>query len=400
MTKRFLIVFFLGFSSGLPLALVTSTLQAWFSDSGMSIAATGFLSLLGFPYVYRFLWSPLLDRFELCHRLGKRRSWISVTQILMALGFNVLAWCSPQTTPILMALIGLVLASLSATQDTAIDAHRTEFLPVDEYAMGVSLAMVGYRLAMLLSGGATLIMATYWGWAWTYRSMGAIFALMVLVTLWSPEPSTRRFSTHSIKDLFFFPLKNLFQKSGFIELCGFIISYKFAESLTTTTSGIVMPFLIQAMHFPLETIGYVNKVIGVVAIVLGGILAGWLLLRWSIWRALMIFGLLQAFTNLFFIQLAISGPSLFWLILAVSTDNLMAGMGSTALVALLMRFVDKQYTASQLSMLVAFAMIPRVFSGPIGACLQTYFGWVGLYQIGFFASFLFIPFLRRLRSQI
>lgn len=400
MFKRFIIVFFLGFSSGLPLALVSSTLQAWFADTGMTVAATSCLSLLGFPYVYRFLWAPLLDRYSLSSKFGKRRSWICVMQGLLACGFNILAWCSPQTTPILMAVIGLILASLSATQDTVIDAHRTEFLPADEYAMGVSLAMMGYRLAMLLSGGVALILAEHIGWAWTYRLMGIVLSLLALVTIWSPEPSKLSFSSHSFTDLFLQPLKNLIQKPGLLCLCGFILTYKLAESFTTTTSGIMMPFLIQAMHFSLETIGYVNKIIGVIAIVMGGLLAGLLLMRWSLWRALLVFGLLQALTNAFFIKLAIGGPNLVWFILAVSADNLAAGMGSTALVALLMRFVDKHYTATQLSMLVALAMIPRVFSGPIGAYLQAHLGWVGLYETSFVIAFLFMPFLWKLRSSL
>lgn len=400
MFKRFIIVFLLGFSSGVPLALVSSTLQAWFADAGMSVVATGCLSLLGFPYVYRFLWAPILDRYSLWPSFGKRRSWMLATQVLLIVGFNLLAWCSPETSPSLIAILAFILASLSATQDTVIDAHRTEYLHEKEFGLGASLAMSGYRIAMLITGGLALVVASTWGWALTYRLMGALMSFGILATCWSPEPSRFSPPSHSFRDIFWGPFKSLLQKPGIWVLCGFIISYKLAESFTTTTSGIVMPFLIQEMKFSLATIGYVNKVLGVVAIVLGGLFAGLILLRWSLFRALFVFGLLQALTNALFIKLALNGQSLMWLSIAVASDNFAAGMGSTALVALLMRFVDKHFTATQFSMLVALAMLPRVLSGPIGAYLQSHFGWVGLFQIGFLSAFLFIPFLWRLRKYI
>ena len=134
MNKRLLIVFTLGFSSGLPLALISSTLQAWFSDTGMSVLATGSLSLLSLPYVYRIAWGPLLDRYSLLP-LGKRRSWMLVMQGFLLSGFNTRAWFSPTTSPQLMMALGFLMASFSATQDIAIDAHRAEYLPENEHAM-------------------------------------------------------------------------------------------------------------------------------------------------------------------------------------------------------------------------------------------------------------------------
>ena len=129
MNKRLLIVFILGFSSGLPFALISSTLQAWFADSGMSILATGLLSLVGLPYAFRMAWGPLLDRYSLLS-MGKRRSWIAIMQMLLLLGFNAMAWCSPNTSPMLLTGLAFMMACFSATQDIAIDAHRIEYLPV------------------------------------------------------------------------------------------------------------------------------------------------------------------------------------------------------------------------------------------------------------------------------
>ncbi len=145
MIKRLIIIFILGFSSGLPMALISSTLQAWYAFSGMSVLATGALSLISIPYTYRIFWGPILDRYSL-GSLGKRRSWILAMQILLLVGFNLMAWLSPNTHPTLLAFLALLLACFSATQDVAIDAHRIEYLPLKEHGLGASLAVLGYRL--------------------------------------------------------------------------------------------------------------------------------------------------------------------------------------------------------------------------------------------------------------
>lgn len=399
MIKRFIIVFILGFSSGLPLALASSTLQAWFADAGMSVLATGCLSLLGLPYLYRFIWAPILDRYSLIPYFGKRRSWILVTQVLLCIGFNLMAWFTPETSYREMAILGFILAGLSATQDATIDAHRTEYLPVEEYGLGASIASLGYRLALLVAGGAALIIAQHAGWAMAYRIMGGLMCFGVIAIIWSPEPSSPVLSQASLAISFMEPIRNLALRPGVVPFCFFLLFYKLGEAFTTSTSGIVMPFLIQGMGFSLETIAYVNKIIGVIAIVVGGLIAGFVLLRGSLYKALLVFGLLQAITNSLFAYLAISGPNLVILASAVVSDNMAAGMGSTALVALFMRFVDHRFTATQFSILVALSSVPRVFSGPFGAFLEVNFGWAGLYQIAFLLSFGFIPFLMAMKKQ-
>ena len=399
MNRRLLIVFILGFSSGLPLALITSTLQAWFADTGMSVMATGSLSLIGLPYLYRMIWAPLLDRYSLSS-LGKRRSWMLASQTLLLIGFNIMAWFSPATSPKLMAVLAFVLASLSATQDVAIDAHRTEYLPTNQHAMGASLAVLGYRIALLVAGGIALIIAEHLGWAAAYRTMGLLMTLGMVAALCSTEPSLSLSNTPSMRQSFIAPIKELLSRRGIIPLLFFIFFYKLGEAFTTTTSGIVMPFLIQGIGFSLDAIAYVNKMMGVVAIVLGGLTAGILLLRWSLYKALFAFGLLQALTNLLFIVLAVVGKNLSVFSAAVFCDNFAAGMGSTALVALFMRLVDRRFTATQFSILVALSTLPRIVSGPFAALLQSWFGWIGLYQLSFLFALGFVPFLLMIRGNI
>jgi PAT family beta-lactamase induction signal transducer AmpG len=401
MKRPLFIVFIFGFSSGLPFALLSSTLQAWFADTGLSIKATGALSLLGLPYVYRSLWGPLLDRYAL-FSLGKRRSWILCMHIFLLLGFNILAWLSPQSSPQWMVGMAVLLACFSATLDVAIDAHRTEYLPVSLHGIGASVAVFAYRLALLLGGGVALLLAARWGWAFCYRVMGALMCFGIFATIYSAEPSIseEKLKALSMKDAFVEPFKEFLARPGIIALFCFIFLYKLGEAFTTTSSGIVMPFLIQGLGFSLESIAYVNKVMGVIAIVVGGLVAGFVLMRCSLYKALLGFGLLQAITNLFFIILAYSGKNIMLLALAVVSDNFAAGMGSTALVALFMRLVDKRFTGTQFSLLVAFSTLPRVLSGPIAAQLQAWVGWVGLYQLAFVLALAFVPFLFLIREQI
>ena len=394
-----MIVFTLGFASGLPLALISSTLQAWFASSGMSVMATGFLSLLSLPYVYRIIWVPILDRYSL-FSIGKRRSWILAMQSLLLVGFNVLAWFSPTTSPYVMAGVAFMLACFSATQDVAIDAHRTEYLPQSEHALGASIAVFGYRLALLVAGGISLIIAEHFGWAFSYRLMGFLMVFGMVATVMSPEPSLQVSNPSTIRESFIEPVKEILARKGIISLLFFIFFYKIGEAFTTTTSGIVMPFLIQGLGFSLDTIAYVNKMMGITSILLGGLAAGIILIRWSLFRALLAFGILQALTNALFIILAIVGKDLNLFAIAVVFDNFAAGMGSTALVALFMRLVDRRYTATQFSIFVAIATLPRIISGPFAASLQEWLGWVGLYQISSILALGFIPFLLIIRKEM
>lgn len=398
MNKRLFIVFILGFSSGLPMALISSTLQAWYASSGMSVLVTGTLSLISLPYAYRIFWAPILDRYSL-FTMGKRRSWILSMQCLLLLGFNVMAWFTPEQYPTFLAVLALILACFSATQDIAIDAHRTEYLPTTEHALGASLAVFGYRVALLLSGGFALVMAQKLGWAFTYRLMGLLMGIGMLAIFFSKEPRSAINEKTNLTQSFIAPVKDLFARPGIIWLLCFVFCYKLGEAFTTTTSGIVMPFLIQGLGFSLDTIGYVNKMLGVGSILLGGLIAGLLLTRYSLYRSLFFFGLLQALTNVLFVALALVGKNVVLLSIAVFFDNFAAGMGSTALVALFMRLVNKQFTGTQFSILVALSTVPRILSGPVAASIQMAIGWVGLYQLSIVFALAFIPFLILIKEQ-
>ncbi len=401
MVKRFFVVFLLGFSSGLPLALLTSTLQAWFATSGSSVLLVGTLSLIGLPYNYRFLWAPLLDYYRLTP-LGRRRSWMLITQLLLLLGFNGLVWFSPATSPNVIIALAAVLAACSATQDVAINAQRAEYLLPHEQSLGVSLADLGYRLALIVAGGGSLLMAHYFDWIVAYRGIGLLMLVGLFTTLWSDEPLLtsveRAHPTERLFDSFILPWRSFWARPRLGCLLLFVLCFKLGEAFTASTSSIVMPFLIQGIGFPLHIIAYVNKIIGVIAAIVGSLVSGALLMRWSLYRGLCVFGALQFMSCALFFVLAYVGYNVPLFCMAVIAENFSAGLCSVALVTLFTRIVDQRYTATQLAILISFAFLSRTFAGPIAGVLQSHLGWVGLYGLVSVAALAFLPLLYRLAA--
>ena len=397
-TNRLFIVSLLGFSSGLPFALLGGTLQAWFADAGLSVTQTGLLSLLGLPYVYRVFFAPLTD-CQLPFALGRRRTWMIGLQTLLLIGFYLLTCYHPRTTPHAMLWIAIGLSFCSAFQDVVIDAQRIEYLSTQDYGLGASLAVLGYRLALLVGGGGALIFAQYHGWVWTYRLLGCAMLIGLLAAWFSKEPTLPK-TTHPQRlcwQDWVLPFKEWFARPYAWLGLGFIFSFKLGDMLTGSSSGIIIPFLYQGLGFSLATIGMINKIGGICMLLIGGLFAGWLLRSVSLFRILLYSGILQAFSVLFFLALAMLGKQTWLLIIAVLVDNWVAGMSATALTALLMRWVDQTFTATQFSLLVAFTALPRLFSGPFAAYLQSLLGWTGVYTCGFILAWLFLPILWRLR---
>lgn len=385
--RKLLVVLLLGFASGLPMVMLTGSLQAWFATSGQSILYTGFLSLLGLPYLFRFLVAPFVDKYTL-FPMGRRRSWILLTQIMLFLGFYLLPWIPLTTHRYFVTIIAFILVCISAIQDIAIDAHRTEYLPQNLHGLGASLAIFGYRIAILFGGGVSLIIAYYLGWIYAFSIIGSFMLLGILAIIFSEEPHIECVQSFS----FLTPINNLMSQKYIWWLIGFIFFYKFGEAFTSSTSGIVMPFLIQGIGFSLDTIAYFNKILGLFAVVAGGLGAGFLLLKYDLKKLLLFFGILQTMPNLLFALLAVVGKNKLLLALAVLLDNFAAGLASTALITLIMKVVDTRYTATQFSILVAIATIPRIISGPLAASIQSLIGWSLLYQTVFAISFVFIIF--------
>ena len=381
LNPRVVTVLFLGFSSGLPLALSGGTLQAWLTVEDVDIKTIGLFSLVGLPYTLKFLWSPLMDRFVV-PIFGRRRGWIALSQLALIgliLGMSV---TSPQNGLWFLALLAFCLTFVSASQDVAIDAYRTELLRERERGMGAAVSVTGYRVAMLVSGALALILSEYLGWRATYMLMALIMSIGVVAVWLGPEPEDPGTPPASMKDAVEGPFKEFFSRTGVWSLLALIVLYKlgdaFAGSLTTT-------FLIRGVDFSVGEVGAINKGMGLASTIIGALFGGVLMARLRLFKALLIFGILQAVSNLSFMVLALVGKSYPLMIFTIAFENLAGGMGTAAFVAFLMILCNHSYTATQFALLSALASLGRVFVGPLSGVLVDGMGWT----VFFFTTFLF-----------
>ncbi|CAN5384402.1 muropeptide MFS transporter AmpG [soil metagenome] len=379
---RLLTVLFLGFSSGLPLALTGTTLQAWYTVSGVSIIAIGFLGLLGQPYIYKFMWAPFIDRY-VPPLLGRRRGWMFITQFFLAIAIAIMAMLHPTTSATQLAFVALIVAFLSATQDISVDAYRTELLKPAERGLGTAMNVAGYRVAMLISGGIALIMAANLGWRETYFIMAGMMLLSCFVSCIAPEPEHTVLEPLNLKQAIIEPFREFMTRKSALAILAFIVLYKLGDACTGTNS-ISTAFLIRGLGFSLVDVGTVNKTMGIVASLCGVFCGGVLISRWTLFNCLFRFGILQALANLSFMLLAIVGKNYSLMVMVVFFENFTAGMLTAALVAFLMSLCNFRYTATQFALLSALAAIGRVVVGPAAGITVAYLGWVNF----FFCSFL------------
>lgn len=372
---RFMSVLLLSFSSGLPLALTASTLQARYTSAGVSLMTIGFLSLVGQPYVWKWIWAPVLDRFSVPF-LGRRRGWILITQILLVASIAALGTLDPLEHAWMLGLVALMVATFSATQDIAFDAYRTEILAPEERGMGSVYNGIGYRLAMLVSGGLALILADALGWKITYYLMALIMALGMIGTFYAPKVQGVIERPKSLTKAFIEPLTEFLTRPNALVLLCMIVLYKlgdaFAMSLTT-------PFLLRGLGFSLTTVGIINKFVGLGATLLGALLAGVVMMRLRLFQALLYFGILQAFSNLIFMVLALAGKNLWLAGIAIFIENFCSGMGTVAFVAFLMSLCNTRYTAAQFALFTALAALGRIFVGPMAGYMVEQMGWAHFY---------------------
>ena len=381
LNPRVATVLFLGFSSGLPLALSGGTLQAWLTVEDVDIKTIGLFSLVGLPYTLKFLWSPLMDRFVV-PIFGRRRGWIALSQLILIgliLGMSI---TSPQNGLWFLALLAFCLTFVSASQDVAIDAYRTEVLRERERGIGAAVSVTGYRIAMLVSGALALILSEYLGWRVTYMLMALIMSIGVVSVWLGPEPEDPGTPPTSMKDAVEGPFREFFSRPGVWSLLALIVLYKlgdaFAGSLTTT-------FLIRGVNFSVGEVGAINKGMGLASTIIGALFGGVLMARLRLFRSLLIFGILQAVSNLSFMVLALVGKSYPLMIFTIAFENLAGGMGTAAFVAFLMVLCNHNYTATQFALLSALASLGRVFVGPLSGVLVDGMGWT----VFFFSTFLF-----------
>jgi PAT family beta-lactamase induction signal transducer AmpG len=506
---RFAVVLVLGFASGLPLALTGQAMQAWLSLEGIDVATIGFLSLVGLPYTFKFLWAPLMDRFDLPW-LGRRRGWLVLSQVALVGALLAMAATPPKHAVQAFALLAVLVAFLSATQDVVIDAYGTDLLPGAERGFGSSLKVLGYRLAMVLSGGVALIWTdptnalagaaagagAAWTWPQVYRLMAlimlgaALLSAVALPRLPEPPPSdgvARQdvigFAAvvaavavgYLVTDRGFGPaasallgpllegtaltpllrqrwtdllallagiaftlplaawaarrarfatllsgLANYFAQPGAWAFLAFVVLYKLGDAFA---GSLMTPFLLKSMAYGSAEVGVVNKVIGLWLTIGGALLGGALMLRLGLWRALFLFGVLQAASNLGFWWLAVNGrgvlpgltvPAFDWgflhlaqptpvdggLLMVIAFENLSGGMGTAAFVAFLMSLTSQRFSATQYALLSAFASVGRVWVGPLAGVLAESIGWPTFFLVSTAAALPALLMLWRLRATV
>lgn len=390
------IIAVLGFSSGLPLALTGATLQAWLAEKHVNIITIGMLGLVTQPYVYKFLWAPLLDRFALPF-LGYRTGWILLMQLLLALMFFIVSFCDPIAAPLTLALLAFVIALLSATQDIAFDAYRTELLSENERGIGSVVYVYGYRIALIVSGGGALLLSYYVGWQVTYIAMAVIMALCCFATLMARDPRVVHNTSGGIKAVVVDPFMEFFNRNNAVLLLLLIVTYKlgeaFAMSLTT-------PFLIQVLHFTTKDIGIVVKTFGTIATLVGLTVGGSIINRLGLYYSLLCFGLLHTLTNCLYLWLLAVGHNYFVMALTIMVEQFSGGLGTAALMVLLMSICNTKFTATQFALFSALASLGRVYVAPISGFMVDAYGWELFYIFSVIICLPSLVILRILKPQI
>jgi PAT family beta-lactamase induction signal transducer AmpG len=386
-----LICIFTGFASGLPLYLLLNLVPAWLKTEGLSLKAIGAFALIQFPYTWKFLWAPLLDRFGILPWLGRRRSWMLVSQLGLVGSIAWLGQLSPVDNLALVVALTAVLAFLSATQDVALDAFRREILPDLELGLGNAIHVNAYRIAGLVPGSLSLILADRLPWDMVFLITAAFMLPGVAMTLMVKEPQVAVGTPRTLRDAVVEPFREFFGRHGVrsaLLVLAFLFFYKLGDSLCT---ALATPFYLD-MGYSKTEIGLIAKNAGLWPSVIGGILGGIWMLKLGINRALWLFGVVQVVSILGFVWLAWIGPApadaarLTALAIVISAEAVGVGLGTTAFVAFMARTTHPAYTATQLALFTSLMAMPRTFINASAGWLVERMGWYDFFWACFFLA--------------
>ncbi|MDX9944840.1 MAG: AmpG family muropeptide MFS transporter [Azonexus sp.] len=389
--RRMLICIFTGFASGLPLYLLLNLVPAWLKTEGLSLRAIGAFALIQFPYTWKFLWAPLLDRYGILPWLGRRRSWMFVSQIGLIAAIGWLGQLSPVDHLSLVIGLTALLAFLSATQDIALDAFRREILPDVELGLGNAIHVNAYRIAGLVPGSLSLILADHLPWNQVFVITAAFMIPGLAMTLLVREPQAAANAPRTLRDAVVEPFREFFGRHGVqsaLLVLAFLFFYKLGDSLCT---ALATPFYLD-MGYSKTEIGIIAKNAGLWPMVIGGILGGIWMLKLGINRALWLFGVAQIVTILGFVWLAWIGPGestpvrLATLALVIAGESVGAGLGTTAFVAFMARTTHPAYTATQLALFTSLMAVPRTFINATAGWLVEAMGWTSFFWMCFFLA--------------
>ena len=378
LNRRMFICVLTGLASGMPLYLLVQLVPAWLRSSGVSLADIGLLALVGLPYSWKFLWAPLMDRLTL--PLGRRRGWMLVTQIGLILGIGSLGYVDPVNNMALVAAFASVIAFLSASQDIAIDAYRREILSDEELGLGNAIHVQAYRIAGLVPGSLSLVLADSLPWVWVFWITAAFMAVGLVLSLSVTEPENLTPKPRSMSVAFIAPFSEYFARSGWRAAAlalFFMVTYKLGDNMAT---ALATPFYLD-LGFTLTEIGLVAKNAALWSAVAGGLFGGIIMLRLGINRALWIFGAVQLISILGFAMLASSGPKLWLLAAVIAFEYLGVGLGTAAFTAFIARESSRAFAATQFALFTAFAALPRSIANASTGFIVEDIGWVPFFLL-------------------
>ena len=384
----------LGFSSGLPYILIFSTLGVWLADIGIDLSLIGFFAWIVLTYSLKFLWAPLVDNFSVpfLNRLGYRKSWILLSQISIAICLLLLSIVNPLDSLQVFALVAFLIAFSGSIQDIAIDAFRIELADLHQQGNLAASYQFGYRMAILISSSFALIFASDYGWTLTYQVMSLLMLIGIIGVLICPEEVNVNLKRVTLQNSIVEPLKDFVTRFG-LYFASFLLMIIATYRLTDIVMGpMASPFYLEK-GYTLKEIGYIVKVVAVIASIVGFFLGGLLVKRLGVKVTLIIGAFLVLMTNLSFSLIAILEKDLYLLGWVVGADSLAAGVVGTANITFLTSLVSKKYTAVQYALLTSFMMLPgKLFSGFSGM-LANFFKYEFGEENGWMAFFIFTSFL-------
>jgi len=385
LNRRMLICVFTGFTSGLPLYIIFSLVQAWLAKGGVSLKDIGYFYLLTLPYNIKFLWAPLADRY-VPPFLGRRRSWLLVSQITLFVVIAAMGFYDPKQSLTMIALLVFLVSLFGATQDIVIDAYRREILPDNELGLGNSIHINAYRISGLVPGSLAFILADHLPWDTVFIIVAAFMFAGIGMTLVVSEPEILG-KPRNLKEAVVEPFKEFIGRKGWklaLYMVAFIFLYKIGDNMAT---ALATPFYLD-MGFTMTQIGVVAKMSALWAMVIGGMLGGLLMIKIGINRALWLFGVVQMVTIAGFVMLSLMPSNLTALAVVVAMEYLGVGLGTAAFVAFIARETNPKYTAFQLALFTSLAAVPRTFANSsVGVIVETV-GWTNFF---IFCTIIAIP---------
>jgi len=385
LTRRMLICVFTGFASGLPLYLLFNLVPAWLRSEHVDLKTIGLFALIQFPYTWKFIWSPFLDRYVV-PMLGRRRGWMLLTQIGLLAVIAAMGGFSPQTEMTTIVLLCTLLAFLSATQDIALDAYRRELLSDAELGLGNAIHVNAYRIAGLVPGSLSLILADSLPWDMVFIITALFMLPGVAMTMMVSEPH-RAVPPKTLREAVVEPFHEFITRQGWksaLLILAFLFFYKLGDSMCT---ALATPFYLD-MGYSKTDIGLIAKNAGLWPAVIGGMLGGLWMVKIGINRALWLFGVVQLVSIFGFAWLASLGPqesigavervSLAWVI---GLEALGVGLGTVAFVAYIARTTHPAYTATQFALFTSLMAMPRTFANAATGWLVESMGWTGFFLL-------------------